>query len=98
MRHFMLFALPVLVVTTACGGGGSTPTSPTTPSAPNGSPSAPNGSMSFKIDGDAVTATSITATFANGILSIGAGNPSRNTTLSFAVTPTATNPSLVHRT
>jgi hypothetical protein len=45
--------------------------------------------MSFKVDGDTVTATSITATFANGILAVGGGNSSRNTTLGFAVTPTA---------
>ena len=90
MRHAILFALPVLLVTTACGGGGGTPTSPSSSTPPGTSTPNPNGSMSFKVDGDALTATSITATLANGILSIGGTIPSRNTTFSFAVTPTAT--------
>jgi hypothetical protein len=45
--------------------------------------------MSFKVDGDTVIATSITASFVNGILTVGGGNASRNTTIGFAVTPTA---------
>jgi hypothetical protein len=41
------------------------------------------------VDGASATATSITAGYANGILSIGGTDSARNTTLSFALTPTA---------
>jgi len=45
--------------------------------------------MTFKVDGTSHTATSSTGSLANGILSIGGTDASRNTTLSFGVTPTA---------
>jgi len=45
--------------------------------------------MSFKVDGTLITATSVTAGLSGGILAIGGGDASRNTTLSFALAPTA---------
>jgi hypothetical protein len=45
--------------------------------------------MTFKVDGSTRTAASVTAGFANGILSIGGTDSSQSTTLSFALTPTA---------
>src|SRR5262245_54416807 len=86
MRAFMLL-VSLAVVTIACGGGNSSPTSPS-PSA--GTPPAASGSaLTFKVDGVSQSATSVTAGLANGILSIGGTDSSRATTLSFALTPTA---------
>lgn len=45
--------------------------------------------MTFRVDGTAHTASSITAGMANGILSIAGTDSSKITTLSFAITPTA---------
>src|SRR5258708_5951854 len=80
----MLGAL--LVGVTACGGGGSSSGPITTsPSPTSGSGS----SFSFRLDGNQVTATNVTAALTNGILTIAGGNTSSNTTLSFAITPTS---------
>ena len=101
MRVARTCALTLALATVACGGGKSSPTSPTTavtPPAPNPSPSPsptptptpspmPSGSMTFRVDGVAVTATSISATLANGILSVGGGATASNTTLAFSLTP-----------
>src|SRR5262245_8077766 len=81
------FAFLSAVFTIACGGGGqSSPTSPATPTSP--APSSAS-MLTFKVDGASATATSVTAGFTNGILSIGGTDPSRSTTLGFALTPTA---------
>ncbi|HEX8031011.1 MAG TPA: hypothetical protein VF491_21225 [Vicinamibacterales bacterium] len=45
--------------------------------------------MTFRVDGTSHSAASVTASFANGILSVGGTDTSRNTSLSFAVTPSA---------
>ncbi|HEV3062078.1 MAG TPA: DUF6252 family protein [Vicinamibacterales bacterium] len=76
-----------VALTIACGGGSNG--GPTSPSAtpPPATPS--GGTLTFKADGVSESATSITASFANGILSIGGTDSSRATTLSFALTPTA---------
>ena len=60
------------------GGGGSTPTAPTTPSSTS--------TITFRVDGVATTATSVTATVVNGTLTIGGTDSSRNTTIGLAVT------------
>lgn len=87
MRAFMLLVSLPAVVTIACGGGNSSPTSP---SPPAGTPPAASGSaLTFKVDGVSESASSVTAGLANGILSIGGTDSSRATTLSFALTPTA---------
>jgi Family of unknown function (DUF6252) len=65
----------------ACGGS---PTSPTVTNTPS-----PSGTLTFKVDGASVAATSITAGYANGILSIGGTDVARSTTIGFALTPTA---------
>src|SRR5262245_42413412 len=62
---------------------------PATPPPSTPPPSSTSSTMTFRVDGTTTTASSITAGFANGILSVGGSDPSRNTTLSFAVTPTA---------
>ena len=86
-QRALLSFLPALFAM-ACGGSGG-PAAPT-----NGSPAAspgPSGasSLTFKVDGSNAAASSVTAGFANGILSIGGTDSSRSTTLSFALTPTA---------
>lgn len=48
--------------------------------------------MSFKVDGVTTTATSVTATFANGIMTVGATNATQNTTLGFALSPNVSGP------
>jgi hypothetical protein len=45
--------------------------------------------MTFRVDGAPVTATSITGTFANGILSVSGGAAASNTILAFSLTPSA---------
>jgi hypothetical protein len=101
MRFVTPCALTLLLAAAACGGGKSSPTSPTTTAtttAANPSPTptptptpspAPSGSMTFKVDGGAVTATSTTATFANGILSVSGGTTASSTILAFSLTPSA---------
>jgi hypothetical protein len=59
------------------GGGGSSPTAPTTPS---------TSTVTFRVDGVATTATSVTAAVVNGTLTIGGTDPSRNMTIGLAVT------------
>ena len=78
--------LGILVILTSGRCGGNSPTSPSGTTAPGQSSS----SMSFRVDGSLITATSVTAGLSSGILSISGGDTSRNTTLSFALTPTAT--------
>jgi hypothetical protein len=70
----------------APGGGGSTTTTTTTV------PSAASSVVSYRLDGASVTANLVTANFANGIMSVGATNPSQNITLGFALTPNASAP------
>lgn len=103
-RHFrLLLACSTTLIAFACGGG-STPSSPspttttttattTTPTAttptPTPTPTPASSPVSFKADGTSYAATSSNASLSNGILSIGGTDSSRNTTLSFALTPTA---------
>jgi hypothetical protein len=84
--YVLLAFLPALV-TIACGSGG--PTAPASGAPPTSSPPSAAGTLTFKVDGSSATATSITAAYANGILSIGGTDPSRSTTLSFGLTPTS---------
>lgn len=90
------------LIAVACGGGGSgtvsTPVSPTPtatpgPATPTPTTPAPPTSqaspVTFRVDGTSTAATSATASLANGILSIGATDTSRSTTIGFALTPTA---------
>jgi hypothetical protein len=83
----------MLIAAVACGGSSTAPsstgTSPSSPSGGGGGSAPPNGSVTFKVDGTSETATSITAGFAAGILSIAAQDSSHATTVSFAVAPTA---------
>ena len=73
----------------ACSGGQSSPTSPATPTNPAPNTPSAGSTLTFKVDGASATATSITAAYTNGILSIGGTDPSRSTTLGFALTPTS---------
>jgi Family of unknown function (DUF6252) len=88
MRATVLVGLSALL-THACGGGGTSPTSPTSGSTTTNPAPNPSVTLTFKVDGASVTATSVTATNANGILTIGGTDSSRSTTLSFALTPTS---------
>jgi hypothetical protein len=74
-----------VVLASACGGGGSSPTGPSGGSTSSGSPNS-KGSMTAVIDGKPWTATQgvATASYAGGIVSIGGSDP--NYLLSFAVT------------
>jgi hypothetical protein len=83
--YAFLTLLPALV-TIACGGGG--PTAPTTGSPMSPAPST-GATLTFKVDGSSVTASSVAAGYAGGILSIGGGDSSRNITLGFALAPTS---------
>src|SRR5687767_12134198 len=78
--------LGLVAAAIACGGGGSN--SPTAPGGP-GSGSSSASSMTFRVDGTASTASSVTGNLTNGILSVAGTDAARATTLSFAVTPTA---------
>ena len=78
-----------LVATIACGGG-SGGSAPTAPGNSGGSGSSSTSSMTFRVDGTATTASSVTGNLANGILSVAGTDASRATTLSFALTPTPT--------
>jgi hypothetical protein len=80
-RVYAFFTLLPALLTLACGGS---PTSPTVTNTPS-----PSGTLTFKVDGASVAATSITAGYANGILSIGGTDVARSTTIGFALTPTA---------
>jgi len=88
IRSTVLMALTALL-THACGGGGTSPAAPTGGSTTTNPPPTASAALTFKIDGSSVTATSVTATNTNGILTIGGTDSSRATTLSFALTPTA---------
>src|SRR5262245_30536930 len=89
VRATVLVALSVLL-TYACGGGGeASPTSPTSGSTTTNPTPTASATLTFKVDGTSTTASSVTATNSNGILSIGGTDSSRATTLSFALTPTA---------
>jgi hypothetical protein len=85
-----LCVLGLLATVTACGGGGGGSSSPTAPGNSGGSGTSSTSSMTFRVDGTASSASSVTGNLANGILSVGGTDASRATTLSFAVTPTAT--------
>lgn len=85
-----LAAVVLAALLVACGGGGGSSPSPTAPTTPSGPQSpAANGSMTFKVDGAGRSATSIVASFANGIMSVAGTDTSNATTLSFAIAPTA---------
>ena len=88
-------AAGLLIVSAGCGSSGTStaPSAVTVAPAPAPAPAptptpTSHGSISFKIDGAPVAATGVTATFANGILTVGGGDSSRNAVLGFAVTPT----------
>ena len=99
------FLCSLSIIVTSCGGGGSssptspTPTATTPPAAttpaptptptPTPTPAPANSPLGFRADGITYSAASATANFANGILSVGGTDTARNTSLSFAVTPTA---------
>lgn len=80
-----LLAVPVLAFVTACSGGSSSSPSPTPSPTPTPTPS--GSSLSYRLDGTLVTASSVTAALANGILTIGSTSP--QATLGFALSPTA---------
>jgi hypothetical protein len=84
----VLLCVPLLVA--SCGGSSTSPSPGTGGSnSGGGSGSSANGTLTFRVDGTAHTASSITAGMANGILSIAGTDSSKNTTLSFAITPTS---------
>jgi len=94
MRRFCVIG--ILLAFSACGGDSSTSPTATPPAVtpaptptPTPTPGASAGSFSFRLDGTLVPGTNVTATLAAGILSIGGGNTSTNTTLGFAFQPTA---------
>jgi hypothetical protein len=81
-----------IVVVLACGGGPSTPSSPTPP-APSSPPSAPppaspspapNGSLTAIVNGTAFSATQASAIYANGQLGVAGGNAA-GTSVGFSV-------------
>ena len=81
-----------LAVTVGCGSTSTspsgTPTAGTTTPAPSPTPTpspTSGSSLSFKIDGSLLTATSVTATFTNGVLAVGGGDASKATILGFAL-------------
>src|SRR5579859_4727161 len=85
-------ALMAIAWMVACGGNnGTSPTSPSSPSTPAGGGG--GGSiLTFKVDGVSESATSVTANFSNGILSIGGTDAGHATTIGFAVSPTGAGP------
>jgi hypothetical protein len=72
------------LMASACGGGGSSPSAPSAPAPPTS-----GASLSFRMDGNIVTATTVTAAFVNGIFTLGGGVPASNITFSLGLTPTA---------
>jgi hypothetical protein len=83
-RNYAVLTLLSALLTVACGGNTGSPTAPT----PTTTTPSTGALLTFKVDGAATTATSVTAGYANGILSIGGTDSARSTTLSFALTPT----------
>ena len=89
IRLFTLLVSLATALAIACGGNNSSPTAPSGASNPPPTTSSTGSTLTFKVDGQSESATSVTAGFASGILSIGGTDSSRATTLSFALTPTA---------
>jgi len=87
-------ALITIALTMACGGGnnGTSPTSPSSPTPTPPSGGGGGGILTFKVDGVSESASSVTANFANGSLSIGGNDASHTTTIGFAVSPTGAGP------
>src|SRR5215212_7755434 len=83
MRHVLVCAFTVAVTSVGCGGGGSSPTGPgggstgATTSTTTTTTTIPAGgsAVSFRLDGAATAATSVTASFVNGIMTVGANAP-----------------------
>jgi hypothetical protein len=74
------------VMAAACGGSSTSPsTSSTGGSTPP--PTASGPSLSFRMDGNLVTATNVTAAFVNGIFTLGGGVAASNITFSLGLTP-----------
>ena len=96
-RSRVLFALIAVLVVAGCGGSSTSPSSTGTSGGPSssggtggGPASSPNGSVTFKVDGAQHSASAVTATYAGGILSIGATDTGRLTTLGFALSGSTT--------
>src|SRR5262245_4549031 len=91
LRYSSALAFCVAVSFAACGGGSSgSPTSPGSSGNSGNSGGSGSSSMAFRVDGTATTATSVTGSFTNGILSISGKDTARAPTLSFALTPSST--------
>lgn len=94
----VLFTLIAVLVVAGCGGSSTSPSSTGTSGGSSssgggtggGSASSPNGSVTFRVDGAQHTASAVTATYAGGILSIGATDTGRLTTLGFALSGATT--------
>jgi hypothetical protein len=91
-RYVSVLGAALTAMAIACGGGGSgSPTSPGNSGNPgNSGGSGSSSTMSFRVDGTATTASAVTGSFTNGILSISGTDSARSTILSFALTPTPT--------
>jgi hypothetical protein len=83
----VLAGIALSVMAGACGGSSTTPSAPSTGST-TPAPTTSGSSLSFRMDGNLVTATNVTAAFANGIFTIGGGVAASNITLSIGLTPT----------
>ena len=86
----MICVLTGMALTLSAIACGSSSTSPTPTNTGGPTPPAPTAStgLSFRMDGTLVTATNVTAAFANGIMTLGGGVPASNITFSLALTPT----------
>ena len=84
-----LAGIALAVMAGACGGSSTSPSAPSTGSS-TPAPTTSGPSLSFRMDGNLVTATSVTAAFVNGIFTLGGGVPASNVTFSLGLTPTTT--------
>ena len=91
-RSRALFTLLTVLVVAGCGGSSTSPSSTgasgrssSSGGGTGGGSASPNGSVTFRVDGAQHTASAVTATYSSGILSIGATDTSRQTTLGFAL-------------
>lgn len=84
-----LAGLALAVMAAACGGSSTSPSAPSSGSS-TPAPTASGPSLSFRMDGSLVTATNVTATFANGIFTLGGGVAASNISIGIGLTPTTT--------